>query len=113
MPVLGADISACSAIPLDAGVDAKSYLWSTNETTKVITANITGEYVVTTFTTNKCIAKDTVNVNVFGNPVVNLGKDTVICDNQSLKIYAGNAGATYLWSTAATSENISIIKTWG
>ncbi|MEY5049058.1 MAG: hypothetical protein RLZZ175_2417 [Bacteroidota bacterium] len=111
VPVLGADISACSAIPLDAGVDAKSYLWSTNETTKAITANITGEYVVTTFSTNKCIAKDTVNVNVFGNPVVNLGKDTVICDNQLLKIYAGNVGATYLWSTAATSENISVIKT--
>ncbi|MEL6851317.1 MAG: T9SS type A sorting domain-containing protein [Bacteroidota bacterium] len=39
-------------------------------------------------------------------PVVNLGGDTVVCG--SLVLDAQNAGATYAWNTAATSQTITV-----
>ena len=45
-----------------------------------------------------------VTVNV--NPVVSLGKDTIISWNDTLLLDAGNQGASYLWSTGAISQTI-------
>jgi hypothetical protein len=39
-------------------------------------------------------------------PSVNLGADTTICGN-SLSLDAGNAGATFIWSTGAITQNIT------
>ncbi|MEL7340741.1 MAG: hypothetical protein AAGM67_09665, partial [Bacteroidota bacterium] len=41
-------------------------------------------------------------------PVVNLGNDTTICGGTSLLLDAGNAGATYTWSTTETSQTINV-----
>jgi hypothetical protein len=37
---------------------------------------------------------------------VNLGNDTAICEHQELMLDAGNAGASYLWSTGETTQLI-------
>ncbi|WMX15763.1 PKD domain-containing protein [Aureispira sp. CCB-E] len=38
-------------------------------------------------------------------PIVNLGPDTTVCGN-SLMLDAGNTGATFLWNTGATTQNL-------
>ena len=44
----------------------------------------------------------------YAQPTVNIGRDTSICSGSSLTLNAGNAGATYLWSTGATTQTISV-----
>ncbi len=42
---------------------------------------------------------------------VNIGVDTVICPGDSVRLNAGNAGMTYLWSTGATTQTIVVNST--
>ncbi len=49
-----------------------------------------------------------INVNVLPSPSVNLGIDTVVCDNDSLFLDASFGGASYLWSTGDTIPAIYV-----
>lgn len=44
-------------------------------------------------------------------PVVDLGEDQTICAHTSITLDAGNSGATYLWSTGATTQTIVVDST--
>jgi gliding motility-associated-like protein len=44
-------------------------------------------------------------------PVVNLGKDTLICSTNTFELDAGNPGASYDWSTDETSQTINVYHT--
>lgn len=45
--------------------------------------------------------------SLLAQPIVNLGADTTVCAN-TLVLQAGNAGATYLWSTGASMASITV-----
>jgi hypothetical protein len=47
-------------------------------------------------------------ITVLDSPVTNLGNDTLLCDNQQITLNAGNPGATWLWSTGATTQQITV-----
>jgi hypothetical protein len=55
-----------------------------------------------------CSSADTVNVTLVNPPVLNLGNDTTICFGQQLTLNAGNPGNSFLWSTGATTQSITI-----
>jgi hypothetical protein len=44
-------------------------------------------------------------------PNVNLGPDVFMCNGQSVTLDAGNPGATYDWSTGATTQTITVSTT--
>ena len=81
----------------------------------VFVATTAGEYTVR-------VADDPLNINdvscylesgeieiiVTLPPVASLGNDTAICQGDSLTLDAGNAGATYLWSTGETTQTITV-----
>ncbi len=95
---------------LDAGNPGASYLWSTGETTQTILANGQGEnqfWVVVT-NENNCSDSDTVNITFAENPQVDLGRDTVVCQDVTYILDAGNPGASYLWSTGETTQSIVV-----
>jgi len=48
-------------------------------------------------------------VNVAGSVSVNLGADTTLCGT-AFTLDAGNAGSTYLWSTGAGSQQLSVTQ---
>lgn len=107
---LGNDTTICTgnSITLDAGNAGATYLWSTGAVTKTITVNTGGTYSVTV-TNGGCNATDAIDVTVSATPpAVNLGNDTTICTGNSITLNAGNAGATYLWSTGATTQSITV-----
>ncbi|MFC2086963.1 hypothetical protein ACFLSA_02220 [Bacteroidota bacterium] len=52
---------------------------------------------------------DSLLVTLEAAPVINLGNDTSVCFSHTLD--AENAGATYLWSTSATSQTINVTTT--
>ena len=106
---LGNDTTFCAgnSVALNAGNAGAAYLWSTNATTQSVTAATSGSYSVRVTNTNTCVGRDTVNVTVNPLPVVNLGNDTTFCAPGTLTLSAGNTGATYLWSTQATTQTIT------
>jgi gliding motility-associated-like protein len=65
------------------------------------------QYIVTGTTSNGCIAKDTVNVNVFTIPAITTTPDAIICKNSSIQLLA-TGGNTYSWSPGATLSNPAI-----
>ena len=60
---------------------------------------------------NESSWSDPFDISVIANPVVNLGPDTTITFTDTLELDAGNPGASYLWSTGATSQTINAFYT--
>jgi gliding motility-associated-like protein len=106
---LGNDTTICqgNSVQLNATYAGATHLWNTGATTSSINVNSSGNYSVTN-TLNGCTATDAINVTVNPNPVVNLGNDTSFCQGTSVVLDATYPGATYVWSTGATSATISV-----
>ncbi len=95
------------SVTLDAGNTATDYLWSTGATSQSINATVSGSYAVTVTNANGCSATDFADVIVNQLPVVNIS-DVSICSGSAATFDAGNSGATYLWSTGATTQSITV-----
>ncbi len=106
---LGPDQVNCGNNPvnLNAAVPGGTYLWSTGATTPAISASTNGNYSVTV-TANGCSNNDAVQLTFLQAPSVNLGNDTTICAGHSVTLNATYPGATYLWSTGATTPTIAV-----
>ena len=50
-------------------------------------------------------------ITVHSGITVNLGPDVTTCASTSVTLNAGNPGATYLWSTGATTQSITVDST--
>lgn len=109
---LGNDTTLCATAPitLDAGNAGASYLWSNGATTQTITPTVNGSYWVVA-AIGTCVDQDTITLTFSPAPVVSLGNDTTLCNGQNLTLNAGNAGATFLWSTAEITQTISVNTT--
>lgn len=108
---LGADRVLCAgaAATLNAGNLGSSYIWSDGTTNQTIQAAIDGRYEVTVTGSNGCQSKDDVYVNIVNAPLQNFGTDIASCIAPVLD--AGNAGASYLWSTNAATRQITANNT--
>jgi len=96
---LGDDQVFCgeNEFTLDAGNEGSTYLWSTGETTQTIVATGSGvnQYWVQVTNESGCASSDTIVLNFAMLPEVSLGNDTVICNNATLELDAGNTGSEY------------------
>jgi len=54
------------------------------------------------------IKTDSVTVNVFNIPIVDLGNDTILCIGDTLYLDAGPGADSYIWSTTETSQIIAV-----
>ena len=106
---LGNDTILCtgSSLILNAGNIGSTYLWNTGAVTQQINVSTSGIYWVNVITGFGCIGSDTINVNVSSPPIVNLANDTSFCEGESIILDAQNTGASYLWNTGATSQQIN------
>ncbi len=107
---LGGDMVLCGETyhELDAGNPGDTYLWSTDETSQVITASGSGVTMVWAEVTNEngCSTTDTVYLDFATIPTVELGSDTTICGGATITLDAGNPGSLFLWSNEATTQTI-------
>lgn len=67
-----------------------------------------GVYAVEATTVNGCTSKDTVTVNIVPLPIISLPPTITSCANITNILDAGNAGATYKWSTGALTQTITV-----
>jgi len=111
-PDLGKDTLICGSGPLvlDAGNYPKAkYFWngSLGNSSRTYNAYSSSKYSVSV-QIGACKGVDTIQVKFVQKPIVNLGKDTVICKTLPLTLNAKNNGANYLWSTLSTAQTIAV-----
>ncbi len=86
-----------------------SYLWSTGETTSVITVSpsVTTTYIVTAFSeSGNSQDQDSIIIGV-NNVQVDAGTDVTILSGESTILTASGADS-YLWSTGETTQSITV-----
>ncbi|RXQ97724.1 gliding motility-associated C-terminal domain-containing protein [Ancylomarina salipaludis] len=112
---LGDDIVACvnDAVVLNPNPSITQnykFKWSTGEETQTISVNESKTYSVVVTDDAGNVKRDEVTVVFNALPIVDLGADRNIYEDESLTLDAGNAGtgATYLWSTGETTQTIEI-----
>ncbi|MFY7936155.1 MAG: gliding motility-associated C-terminal domain-containing protein [Flavobacterium sp.] len=86
-----------------------NYLWSDNSKDSVLTINKRGKYWVQV-TDSGCVNKDTISIVLKAFPTINLGNDTMICENKILLLKAKYLNANYLWSDGSKDSILEVNK---
>ncbi len=102
------DACAGGSMTLDAQFPGCTYEWSTGATAQTISVSTSGTYVCTITDTQFCTAVKTYFVDFHPLPAVELGPDQSLCGATNQLLDAGNAGSTFLWSTSATTQQITV-----
>jgi PKD repeat protein len=88
---------ACNGttITLDAGTNGTGYLWSNGQTLQQINVTTSNTYAVTV--TNVCGAASTASANVTFSalPQIDIGSDTIICQNDLMQVTNLSPSGTY------------------
>lgn len=101
---------AGGSVTLDAGAGFDSYLWSTGATTRTILVSpaSTQGYSVTVKDSIGCPNSDSHTVTVNTPPTVTITGPTSMCAGGNVTLDAGLGFASYLWSTGATTQTITV-----
>ena len=106
---LGNDTTICAGgrLLLTAPPDL-AYDWSEGSASQQIAVNEAGTYGITVTDEYGCTGSDNIMVNVQDLPDVNLGEDRTLGSLENITLDAGTGFVTYLWSTGATSHDLSV-----
>ncbi len=87
-----------TTVTLDATNTSSSYLWSTGDTTAIITVVDSGTYMVTV-NNGHCFARDTFALGIIVSPDPELGDEKILCSEigETLSLDAG-IGLSYYWT---------------
>jgi hypothetical protein len=110
LPAVDLNAEVCVGVPItvDPQVSAAAYLWSTGANTPTLTITLPGNYWLRLTDENGCVSRTDFVVTLRNPPPVNLGPDVNACQSHTLD--AGPA-ASYLWSTGATTRQITVTAT--
>ncbi len=90
------------------GTGVSDYQWSNGATSQIITVNTQGTYAVTV-TNGACSASDSKTVTVNNaHPVISSSDGNPICPNGSTTLDAGAGFNSYLWSTGASTQTVTV-----
>lgn len=104
--------AACvgQTILLDAGYPGSAYVWSTGQTTQSISVSTAGMFTVEITDPMGCVTMKTFFTTINPLPTVNLGPDIALCGATSQVLNANSPGNSYLWSTGATTSQITVTQ---
>jgi gliding motility-associated-like protein len=107
---LGNDTTLCPGeqLLLTAAVPGASYLWNDGSTAPDRLVVAAGTYAVTVTDGNGCSSSDDIMVFYADPANLDLGPDTTICAGSQLLLNATQPGATYAWSTGATTATLPV-----
>lgn len=93
---------------LDVTQGNASYTWQDGSTNGTFAATETGDYTVTV-SLEGCLGSDSVTLTFNPAPVVELGNDTLLCENETLLLDAFvNPTTTYSWSDGTTAASLEV-----
>ena len=112
---LGEDFSICTneAVVLNANAQGENltYLWNDNSSEETLTITISGTYWIKVSGPTGCDAIDTIRVDIFPQPSLDLGDDIEFCYGETYVIEVDSTYATYQWSNDSTTSSISVNST--
>lgn len=114
---LGNDTGFCANTPfeieLNAGNPGAFYNWNNGNTSRTLRVNDYGTYTVNVLDQWGCSNDDSITINKYDNPTVDLGSDRILNLDLpvSLILDAGNPNASYLWSNSANTRTIQVNDT--
>jgi gliding motility-associated-like protein len=106
---LGNDTVLCKGmvLPLTKSIKGAHILWSTGSTDTTIYITKTGYYWIR-ITVANCSTIDSILVFFEDPPAVFLGKDTILCEGETMVLDSKVKNANYLWSTGALTQAIKV-----
>lgn len=101
------DTSICDgdSLILNAQNEGIDFYWNTNETTQKIDIKTAGMYEVEVTNEHGCTGSDFMQLFILELPIVDIGRDTILCEPESITIDAGK-WASYSWSQMDTSRTL-------
>ena len=114
---VGNDTVLCNNIPvkLTATAGFINYKWepmynivADSGQSAIVLPTVDTSYIVTAEKWPGCRFSDTINVRILTSAIVQLGKDTSICSDQSVTLDAGAGFTGYLWNNGAKSRQIIV-----
>jgi len=88
--------------------DFQSYLWSDSSNFEILELTNSGIFWLEVTDTNNCKYRDSISVVAIDVPEINLGKDTLICEGDFVKLQLKTQSLDYLWSDGSTSNNLLV-----
>jgi gliding motility-associated-like protein len=109
---LGPDITMCDGAnhTLDAGSGYVSYSWQDSSPDQTYNVTHAGKYSVKVKTQFGCAGVDDILIGYISPPKVNLGPDTLECENFKKLTAFGNKKASFHWSTGATDSVLTPVS---
>jgi len=107
---IGADDSLCDGGVkiLNAGGGFVGYLWSDATTQQTASFTVTSDPWVEVTDGNGCKGRDTMHLEIFPLPPINLGPDASFCINDTLVLDAGAGFVSYSWNNGSPTQTISV-----
>ncbi len=89
--------------------NAYTYLWNDLSTNEVLKGHNDGVYWVEATSINNCKSRDSVQLTFYAYPIVQLGADRILCDNNTITLAVNvNLLHTIQWSTGSTSDSLIV-----
>ncbi len=109
---LGKDTSLCEGLSLMLNADINNasakYFWQDSTTNSSLNISKSGFYKVE-INILGCKTKDSINIVFLPKPSVELGKDTSLCENQTLILKASAQNIdSYLWQNGSTDVSLEV-----
>ena len=105
---LGNDTTLCSgSFVLDAGSGYADYLWEDGSTTQTLSVSTAGTYRVSVTNIQGCVSTDTIQIDTYTSPTVDLGPDSTLCFGEILVLDAGTAFDSYFWQDGSGEPTLS------
>jgi hypothetical protein len=99
-------VEACNEYTLTAGGSYPAYLWSTGSSNASVVVNSTDNYSVTVTDSYGCTNADTSYVEVMPGPLVELGINRIITEDDAITFIVNSGYDDYLWSDGTTGNSI-------
>ena len=113
--VLGSDREACSpnTVTLDAGPGFTAYVWSAADSAgQTLQVATSGNYRVEATDSNGCMTSDTVQVDIWPIPIVELGENTDACEGDTVTLDAQTIVPSCQWSVPdSTGRTLRVTQT--
>jgi gliding motility-associated-like protein len=108
---LGRDTAICEgeSLSLIAFVPNAVYLWNDGNSSNQLAIQNAGLYWLDV-NQQGCSNRDTLLVKVNPRPLIDIGKDTSICEGSSIVLNAFYPGASYLWQDKSTSSVLQVTR---
>lgn len=87
-------------VSTDGGV---KYLWNDGTTLPEIVVDEAGVYIVQIEDSTGCVGFDTTIVDIYPNPIIDIGEDTSLCVGDTLGLKVNLSGLNYQWSNGGTT----------